>query len=64
MFGNSIIAGVVGVVTAVIGLVIVDAVVAGTVFTTSATLNTIAENIPVLMGVGVLGFAGAWMFLR
>jgi len=61
---NPVIAGVVGVVTAVIGLVIVDSVIADTNFTTSAVLNTIADNIPVLMGVGILALSGGWLFMR
>lgn len=55
MFGG------VAIVTGVIILVIIDSVIAGTSFTTSAVLNTIADNVPVLFGVGLLGgAAGVW----
>lgn len=60
---NAIIAGVVGIVTAVIGLVIVNSVIGGTTFT-DTTLNTIVNNIPILMGVSLLALAGGWLFLR
>lgn len=63
VFQNTILAGVVGIVSAVIGLVIVNSVIEGETFS-NTTLNTVMQNIPILMGVGLLGFAGAWLFLR
>ncbi len=59
MMGTSIVFGGVAIVTGVIILVVIDSVVATTTFTTSAVLNTIADNIPVLFGVGLLGGAAA-----
>ena len=61
MYGNAIIGGVISVVTGVIGIVIVDSVIAGTAFTTSAILNTVTNYIPVLMGLGLFG-AAAFVF--
>jgi hypothetical protein len=58
MLGNLIIMGVIGVVTYVIGIVIVDGVVADTTFTSSALLNTIVPYIPVLFALGGMALAG------
>ena len=56
-------AAVVALVTAVIGLVIVDSVVSGTAFST-ALLNTIVENVTTLAAVSVLGLAGMWLYMK
>ena len=58
-----IITGVVALVTAVIGLTIIDDVVSGTAFST-ALLNTIAENVTTLAAVALLGLAGMWLYLK
>lgn len=58
-----IVTGVVALVTAVIGLVIIDTVVAGTAFST-ALLNTIVGNITTLAAVTALGLAGMWLYMR
>ena len=58
-----IITGVVALVTAIIGLVIVDSVVSGTAFST-ALLNTIAANVTTLAAVSILGLAGMWLYMK
>lgn len=62
MFNNALIMGAVGVVIGVICLTIVDSIITDTLF--SGTLNTIAQNIPILMGVGLLALAAGWIFLK
>ena len=58
-----IVTGVVALVTAVIGLVIIDSVVSGTTFST-ALLNTVTANITVLAAVTTLALAGAWIYMK
>lgn len=62
-YGSAIIGGVVALVTGVIGLVVVDSVINATVFS-SAILNTITENIPVIAAVSLLALAGAFVMIR
>jgi predicted membrane-bound spermidine synthase len=58
-----IVTGVVALVTAVVGLIIIDEVVSGTAFST-ALLNTIVENITTLAAVSTLALAGMWLFMK
>lgn len=58
-----IVTGIVALVTAVVGLVIIDEVVSGTAFSTTL-LNTIAENITTLAAVTTLALAGMWLFMK
>ena len=58
-----IVTGVVALVTAVVGLVIIDTVVAGTAFSTTL-LNTIVGNITTLAAVSALALAGMWVYLK
>ena len=51
--------GLIGVITGVIGLVIVDSLITDDLF--SGTLNTVMQNVPVLMGVSLLLIAGGWV---
>lgn len=59
-----IITGAIALVTAVICLVVVDSVIAGTTFTSSALLNTIVPNIGVIAAVTTLALAGMWLFMK
>jgi hypothetical protein len=58
-----IVTGVVALVTAVVGLIIIDEVVSGTAFSTTL-LNTIVENITTLAAVSTLALAGMWLFMK
>ena len=58
-----IIQGVVALVTAVIGIVIIDSVVAGSTFSTTL-LNVIVNNVTVLAAVAALGLAGMWVYMK
>ena len=63
---NPIIAGTIGIVTGLIGLVIVWGLIAGTghVSFGSGVLNTIMWNVPILMGVSLLALAGGFLLMR
>jgi len=57
-----VIGTVIALVVLVIGVVIVNDVIADAAF--GGTLDTVTENIPILMGVGGLVLAVAWIAMR
>lgn len=59
-FPMSITSAVIAVVTAVIGLVIVSSMVDSA----NMMMNGIITNIPILMAMVILGFAGMWLYLK
>ena len=75
--GMPVITGVIALVTAVIGLVIVDSVITGFVGTVNATATNnvttvmqrdlvmiIAENITTLTAISILSLAGMWFYME
>jgi hypothetical protein len=65
---NPIIAGVIGIVTGLVGLIIVGTMLNtdghGTISFGSGVLNTIMANVPILMAVSLLALAGGFLFMR